>query len=41
MKKKIYDMLIMGGGPGTHYSAKAIDCAEYYLKLKEEKDSVE
>ena len=32
--------LIMGGGPGTHYSAKAIDCAEYYLKLKEENDAI-
>lgn len=32
--------LIMGGGPGTHYSAKAIDCADYYLKLKEEKEKL-
>ena len=30
--------LIMGGGPGTHYSAKAIDCAEFYLKLKAENE---
>ena len=31
--------LIMGGGPGTHYSAKAIDCAEFYLKLKAENEA--
>lgn len=32
--------LIMGGGPGTHYSAKAIDCAEFYLKLKAENEAL-